>query len=212
MKGMDGQISLIVFGALLFGGCGGRAEPSDRLETQQSAEATPVGTSLSDCPSLALDATLTTKDGAPIITKVCFVDEQNRVYAGGLGERAAAPVLPGGHTYSVVYEFADGWVPDPAKASSSAVVFLTSGGAGQGGAAPCVSSVRDGARVVASVTVSKNTLSQGLAEPLPNGQGAVSSLDLIGLYGCDIACDGFFGEGFDVRFFAASAPSAACGQ
>ena len=197
----------VLGGASFLFGCTGKADTLSFTSTLQQAES--VGTSMSACPTLAANVTLTTQSGAPIITKACFLSDQGEYYPSGLSDTSAAiQILPGGHQYSIVYEFADGWVPSGANATSASSVFTAPEAIPSVGCSGFGLPEDDASNLAASrVTVVGNTLTQSLVDIVADGEQLVSLLDLSKLYACRSSpCGGFFGDGFTLRAYIAHVP------
>jgi hypothetical protein len=189
-------------------GCSGKV---DTLEFSRGQEqATSIGTSMSACPALAANVTLPDNSGHPIITKLCYLDDEGHYFDSMLSDTAGPlPILPGGHRYSIVYEFADGWVPSQTNAAAGAHVYM----APRVVISPCAQALPedDPANLVAAqVTVQNNTLTQDIPNVLPDGEQLVSFLDLSALYGCSGRCTEPSADGFVVRTYIANVPS--CGN
>jgi hypothetical protein len=194
--------------AALAAGCSSTGE---RIDFQRA----PIR-SMNDCP----DA------GDDVVKKVCIQDDQGQFYdpftsADGPGHRPGTDVLvvPAGRKLSIVYVFADAYVPasgdlggDSTKAYDAAINVTANGSSG-----PCCSEDKESNRVASSASMQGNTMTLSLTDVQPVATQVATILDFQKLYASRIApntctvpaqaCSWFAqGGGFAVRFYVGSEP------
>jgi hypothetical protein len=160
-----------VSAALLVAGCSGKVETLSFARTTAGLSG-PLP-SLSDCPLLAANLTVTTATGQVVVTRACFMDDQGNYYDALYSDGpeltpSGIPILPGGRKYSFVVQFADAWTP------AAVATDVGSAYAGPNNIfsenAPCCPEDQASNRVPTSATLEGNVLTISLMDLVPNGE------------------------------------------
>jgi len=189
--------------------CGGKTldfTPTDGI-------AAPLGKTMADCPALAANVTLTTGSGDIVITSACIRDEESNYYPPGLFDSAPPPpglvVVPAGHTYSVVYQFAAAYAPSATGVASSGTVYVAPDNI-NGNASGCFSLPEDDTSnlVASKTTLDGDLLTQQIVNEVGTGEqiSVLLDIDSILFGGPSCANGGVCGAGFGVRFYVGGPP------
>jgi hypothetical protein len=156
---------------LAAGGCSGKVETLSFVRTTTGGLSAPLS-SLSDCPLLTANLTVTTASGQVVVSRACFMDDQGNYYDALYSDGpeltpTGIPVLPGGRRYSFVVELAEAWVPATAPADVGSAyagpdnIFSEN--------APCCPEDQPKNVVPTSSTLQGNVLTVSLADIVSNG-------------------------------------------
>jgi len=176
--------------------------------------AAPLGTTLDACPTLDPSVTLTTGNGDAVITGVCMRDELGNYYAAELSDTPppapGLPVLPAGHSYSIVYRFDPSYTPAASRVPGTVKAYAAADNIYGNAGASCIASPDDDAAnlVPSTMTLDGDTLVVALGTPVASGQQVVTELDVAALFAGGTPCNagGVCGEGFGAAFYVGAVP------
>jgi hypothetical protein len=180
----------------------------------RSEEVRSIGTSADACPALAANVTLVSASGDIIITSACMRDELGNLYPSGLSDTdAVMPIVPAGHSYAMVYQFAPAYTPRSSGLSSVSQVYVAPDNINGDPSDPqsyfvCLPEDSSSNLVASKATLEGSLLVQQIVGEVASGEQVDAVLDLGAILPGNCKDGGPCGSGFNVRFYVGSVPPA----